>query len=237
MISKHFLEKHKKYKEKYGKDELYWGFGIENEMYLQFEKKAIITSEFFHNNHKPERYSLDYFDSYKNKVDFGLQIELPILVNSHTFLYTDENNEHNTTFEKIPQPNKKFKGKSIHDILMEKCPYFSSHYDENFVYDGDTIEFITQNFYKVSIKEVLTELTDIKKNFIDSIQPIFPFKEYGKINLMFKNYPVALHLTNMKNIAIFNNGTYHFNFTLPTFLDESGEIKDKQLLAIKVFDM
>jgi hypothetical protein len=30
----------------------------------------------------------------------------------------------------------------------------------------------------------------------------------------------------MNNLAIFNNGTYHFNFTLPTELDEKGEVKN-----------
>lgn len=42
MLSKMFLDKHKKYKNKYGKNEIYWGFGIENEMYLEFDKKIKI---------------------------------------------------------------------------------------------------------------------------------------------------------------------------------------------------
>ena len=88
-----------------------------------------------------------------------------------------------------------------------KNDYFSSHHDIDFVYDGDTIEFITQNFYKTSLQSVINELKTIKKDFIDNIQPIFPFKEYGKISLMEQNYPFAIHLTNLKNIAIFNNGT------------------------------
>ena len=108
-------------------------------------------------------------------------------------------------------------------------PIFVDLYELSFTFDGDTVEFITQKFYKASLKNVITELQTIKKNFIDNIQPIFPFKEYGKISIMQKNYPMAVHLTNLKNIAIFNNGTYHFNFTLPTQLDEYGEIKDMNL--------
>ena len=228
-MHKLFLEKHKRYKDKYGKNELYWGFGIENEMYLQFDKKIKINKEY---KLKPERYSIDYFKSYKNNINLfnniNFDLDIPLLVNSHSFLYTDENNEHETTYENEPQPNKKYNGICLHELLM-KNDYFSSHHDIDFVYDGDTIEFITQNFYKTSLQSVITELKTIKKDFIDNIQPIFPFKEYGKISLMEQNYPFAIHLTNLKNIAIFNNGTYHFNFTLPTQLDEYGEIKDINL--------
>lgn len=59
---------------------------------------------------------------------------------------------------------------------MEKSSYFSSHYKENFVYDGDTIEFITQDFYKTNVKDVIEELKTIKNRFIEEIQPIFPKK-------------------------------------------------------------
>jgi hypothetical protein len=31
---------YERYKDQYGQNELYWGFGIENEMYLQFDKKS-----------------------------------------------------------------------------------------------------------------------------------------------------------------------------------------------------
>ena len=47
----------------------------------------------------------------------------------------------------------------------------------------------------------------------------------------------------MNNLAIFNNGTYHFNFTLPTYLDEHGLIKDykefewKHVMAIRVIQV
>ena len=57
--------KHQKYKSQYGKNELYWGIGIENEMYLQCSYKATVSSAFLKKNHKPERYSIDYYKSYK----------------------------------------------------------------------------------------------------------------------------------------------------------------------------
>ena len=36
-------------------------------------------------------------------------------------------------------------------------------------------------------------------------------------------------MTNMKNVGMFNNGTYHINITLPTFLNEKGDIADREL--------
>ena len=40
IIGNNEIEKHNKYKKYYKKDNLYWGLGIENELYLEFEKKA-----------------------------------------------------------------------------------------------------------------------------------------------------------------------------------------------------
>ncbi len=46
------LEKHKKYGTMYQPNDIYWGFGIENEVYLQFEEQKEITMAFFLENHK-----------------------------------------------------------------------------------------------------------------------------------------------------------------------------------------
>ena len=239
LSTKTCLDKHKRYKVKYGKNEVYWGIGIENEMYLEFETKARISKEFFMLNHKRERYSVDYYTtSYKEKelkaafFEYShdlKEVDLPILVNGHTFTHADSNNQPKTTYEKEPKSNKFFNGKTVHEMLMDN-PYFAKHYNVDFVYDGDTVEFITQDFYKTNVSDVVKELYTIKTNFINEIQPIFPFRdEYGKVKLMEKNYPFALHLTNLKNVAMFNNGTYHFNFTLPTQLNERGDIENKEL--------
>ena len=37
-------------------------------------------------------------------------------------------------------------------------------------------------------------------------------------------HPFAIHLTNLNNVGIFNNGTIHFNITLPTFLNNGSLI-------------
>ena len=235
MSGKHVLEKHQKYKSKYGKDELYWGIGIENEMYLTCSHKAEVSLDFFRKNHKPERYSVDYYKSYKEKClqkaidDYTHKqrlLTLPLLINAHSFTHVDQNGEHKTTFEKQPKPNPNFNGKTVHEILLETSPYFAEHYERDIVYDGDTIEFITQDFYNANVKDVVEELKNIKKGFTENVIPKIPITDFGKISLMDTNHPFAVHLTNMKNVSMFNNGTYHFNFTLPTLLDNNGNIKN-----------
>jgi hypothetical protein len=49
LIGNNQIDKHLKYLSKYGGGELYWGLGIENEIYLEFEKKVAITDKFFLN--------------------------------------------------------------------------------------------------------------------------------------------------------------------------------------------
>ena len=49
-----YLEKHKIYEEQYQKNSLYWGLGIENEIYLEFDKKKRFTKEDFIMNQKRE---------------------------------------------------------------------------------------------------------------------------------------------------------------------------------------
>jgi hypothetical protein len=79
---------------------------------------------------------------------------------------------------------------------------------------------------------VIQELELSKKEFISKINNIFEskkiFSEYGKINFMKKNYPFAMYMTNLNNVSMFNNGTFHFNITLPTKLDSDRNIEDKK---------
>jgi len=104
---------------------------------------------------------------------------------------------------------------------------------KSYIFDGDTIEFITQNFYKTNIYEIIKELNSKKIEFIYRLQKVFKenniFKDYGEINFCKTNYPFVSFMTNLNNCSIFNNMTYHFNFTLPTELNDNCYIKDYKL--------
>jgi len=230
------LEKHKMYEEQYQKNSLYWGIGIENEIYLEFDKKKRFTKEEFVKNHKSERYSVDYFSNYKKDyLDKAMRIiskdvELPILLKAHSFSKTDIYNRPETLYEKGSPPNRKYSGKTLLDILTERNPYFKDSYDVKWVFDGDTIEFPTRNFYNANLKSVLAELKHVKKEFIQELNATLKkdniFEYYGSVKIMDQNHPFATYMTNLSNIAMFNNGTLHYNITLPTELGEDGKIKN-----------
>ena len=46
------LDKHNKYSKMYHNNILYWVLGIDNELYLKFEKPIIFSRDKFINNHK-----------------------------------------------------------------------------------------------------------------------------------------------------------------------------------------
>ena len=233
-IQVEILEKHRNYLKDYKPNDLYWGIGIENEVYLEFSKKYYFDNKDFYENSNRERYSVDYFSSYKPNVYkshvnlLDLPNFVPILLNSHSFTKTDIKNEHQLTYEKIPRLNPKFSGKTLIDYLSEIDPYFKNEYMKSFIFDGDSIEFISKNFYKVTINDVIEELIENKNIFITKLKKIFKdnkiFNEFGEINICNKNHPFATFMTNFGKCSIFNNMTYHFNFTLPTKLDSKCNI-------------
>jgi len=45
---------------------------------------------------------------------------------------------------------------------------------------------------------------------------------------MTNNYNFAIYNTNLNNIGMFNNGTLNYNITLPTKLDNNGQIEDRE---------
>jgi hypothetical protein len=252
LIGNNQIDKHLKYLSKYGVNEIYWGIGIENETYLEFDKKIIINKDFFLNNHKSERYSVDYFSNYnrssdsnnnylneallfyinnylKNK-DNNLRIIMPFLINSHTFLKTDKNNNHQTLYTKKSEDNPNFNGKILLDEIIEDNEYLKKSMNYEWLFDGDTVEFTTNNFYNGNLIDVISQLNEYKTNFIENLNNVFIskniYQKYGVIKLMEENYPFAIHLTNSNNISMFNNGTLHYNITLPSKLDENGKIKN-----------
>ena len=241
LIGNNQIDKHLKYLDKYGAGELYWGLGIENEVYLEFEKKIAITKDFFLNNHKRERYSINYFSNYKdnkylkeaflfylNEIDDNIIV--PFLINSHSFTRTDKNNNSKTLYTTKNEDNPSFNGKLLLDEIIEDNKYLKETMNFSWLFDGDTIEFTTNNFYNAKLVNILQELIDCKKSFIDNLNDTFIknniFQKYGSIKYMENNHPFAIYLTNSNNISMFNNGTLNYNITLPTELDENGEIKN-----------
>lgn len=236
------LEKHKRYGSRYGKNETYWGLGIECESYLEISNPTFVSSNFFLKQHARERYSVDYYTSYKADLfqtavnSFQAvreDIPLPILVNAHAICKTDALFEHKTLYTKDTPPNPKFSGKTIFEICQERCPsYFKDQYDVSFTFDGDSIEIMTQDFYKTTVEKVMQEFLSSRTQFLEALRSVWnqtpELRRWGDIKWTSGNHGFAVMATNPKNLAIFNNGTYHINITLPTELDDSGAIRNPE---------
>lgn len=237
------FEKHKKYKKYYKPNSIYWGLGIENETYLEFENKITLLKEVLIKERRRERYSVDYYLNYKqdcliDALDYYLNtfdssnIELPILINSNSFTKTDINNNSKTLYTKLCEPNPNFNSETMIETIETYNPFFKNSINENWLFDGDTIEFNTLKFFNITLREVIEELNHNKYEFLSELNRTFDseifenINQYGKIKIMERNYPFATYLTNYKNVAMFNNGTLHYNITLPTELDENGKIKN-----------
>jgi hypothetical protein len=236
------LDKHKKYKTAYKPNDFYWGLGVEHETYIESSKLKQITLKELKENRAAERYCVDYYSVYnKESLDNALdglfeqdqKILLPILLNSHTFQKTDINGEHKLTFERVPKPNTKFSGKTIFEWMKQENPdIFVEDYEKSYIFDGDTIEFMTQQFYKAKVQDVVDELATVEKEFMRALNSLpreGVLKTYAPFQIAKENYPFAAYLTNLKNNAMFNNGTIHINVTLPTKLNEKAEVADFEL--------
>ena len=221
-IIKHnkYLDFYKTYK---SKDTEFWGIGIENESYLMFENKIKVTKDFIQNNHNKERYSINYFANYKkDNLKNALnnlpdEIEVPIYLNAYLFQNTDFNGEPKKIYSKKNEDNPKFSGQSIDDAL-QKNSFIKFLFEKNMIYDGDTIEFVTNDFYKTNVVSVIDELRFIKSNFIKEVNKFVDEKCILNDKIVYPdyNYGFVKYLTNMNNIGICNNATYHINITLPT---------------------
>jgi len=237
------LEKHKRYGSLYKKNDLFWGLGIECESYFEMSNRVEVKKEFILNQHKSERYSVDYYSSYEPALfEAALKtltaktdgLTLPLLLNSHVLTKTDKFLEHKTLYKKNTPPNPNFVGYTLFERLQKKNPsFFLDTHEIKFTFDGDSIEIMTQDFYRATVSSVIREFTDSRRSFIDAMQCIFKenqlLTDYGTVQWAKENYGFAIMATNRENLAIFNNGTYHINLTLPTQLNEEGKIKDYPL--------
>jgi hypothetical protein len=223
----------------------YWGIGIENETYLQFEDSRIVSGAFIQEKIGCERYSIDYRKCYKaGSIDSVLsqafheneQYQVSQMVNSHTLDKLDKNYGHKTLTTKITptenQDNPDYLGKSIIELFLENQPYnIQSMVTQktnpmgSVNFDGDSIEFITKYFENRTIDESCQELKATKDLFISKLNE----SEIIQGNLKFPAYNIGLNMfmSNQENLVLFNNGTYHFHITLPT-LTENSRIVDYQ---------
>lgn len=224
------LPKHSHYKSAYRKFDLYWGVGIEHETYLK--SKQTVDFQTFVDKMKHERYSVNYLSVYDSErlqetlstlfQERGGRLTIPVLMNCHSFTHTDITGIHKTTYEKVPKANPKFNGKTMFEWICERSKWISEQFGTKFLWDGDTIEFVTQNFYKACVADVLAELRTTEDKFVTELNRLprqgilgiyGPFTVAGP-----RNEPFAAHITNLNHIAMFNNGTIHINLTLPTRL-------------------
>ena len=225
------LEKHIKYKEKYGESEIFWGLGIELETYFQFTKLIHVAAPILYTCHGPERYSVNYYKTFKPGYEKDIQklfpdprsfYDLPHFINGHTISKIDLSGNHEKTYDKDPKPNPIFT-KSFFMQLQEFHPaLFKDKYEKIFTFDGDTVEFMTQEFYKAKAGPIIQELIQYKKQFLVELNRFLVHKkiflESGGLIYPPRNPGFAVFHSNPANIVMFNSGTYHINITLPTLL-------------------
>jgi hypothetical protein len=231
-------DKHSKYFGIYKPNEIYFGLGIENETYLMFDKPVVWKGSTIVKNQKRERYSVNYYDNFKeesikkfmNMIEKNELYEIPLFLNTHTLVKCDKNNEHRTRYTIKCEPNTKFNGQTIDEMIRQSSKYLADNYDINFVYDGDTLELMTNNFHCATVEQATNELSAIKSKILEELKQVFEkndiFKQYGELKYQDMNYGLVVHMSNINNIVVCNNGTYHFNITLPTKLNNVCEIED-----------
>jgi hypothetical protein len=246
------LLKHVKYRASYRANEVYWGFGVEEETYLELDRPLTVPVEYIKSHRKRERYSVDYWNTYKaGAVEQVLDawvsaspqkgdtlISLPLLINAHTLARTDRFGEPKKTYEADPKPNPAFCGTTLLEDLSGVQPaVFRDGKDRWWTLDGDTVEFMTQNYYNAQMEDVVEELGVHKDTWLSAFREgvaALPDREEAlrsSVDYVHKNHGFATFLTNRTEVAAFNNGTYHVNLTLPTRLDGEARIADEGLFV------
>jgi hypothetical protein len=143
--------------------------------------------------------------------------ELPYLMNSHELLKNDLHAQPMNNYDKGATPNKKFSGQTVFEYMQSRDDYFKNEFNKSFCFDGDTIEFMTQNFYKKTIQDVIKELIHDKKVFLDKINALnLPIAKEQQFHYPLKNHGFARFTTNKNNLAIFNAGGFDLTRALPT---------------------
>ncbi len=239
--------KHLRYAERFGPGRaLFWGIGIENETYLEWSERWS-ADHFRRLKPKRERYSVDYYKSFEPTALESVLSDLtrlkgltyPVLLNAHTLQKTDRRGEHRTRYDAEGTRNPAF-GESLHDALMREVDVYREMWDRWVVFDGDTIEFMTQDFYGATVSKAVGEWCDVKERWLAAVGPWlsraaeegwglplslgtnghFQYPEPGSAGL------ATFLTTQQQHLALCNTQTIHLNLTLPTWL-ENGVIVDR----------
>jgi hypothetical protein len=224
------LPKHDRYEHAYQRFGFYWGLGVEHETYLMTSQTKTITS--FEGVMRPERYSVNYYAAYKQDVlvpaladviaAAGGSLTVPILMNGHSLTHCDLKGEHKTTYERAPKPNPKYSGTTLFEWMCKYSTWLREEVDRIFMWDGDTVEFMTQNFYRARVADVIAELRESEARFEQELARLPKegvLATYGPLTIASPtNQPWATYATNPRSVSMFNNGTIHINVTLPTRL-------------------
>lgn len=226
------LEKHQRYETAYQRYGWYWGLGVEHETYMATSQtrtvRAIEAAAL-----RPERYSVSYYGAYRPGAlraaldrivadASGGGLIVPVLANSHSFTHCDVFGEHRTTYERIPTPNPRYAGRTMEEWARELSPWLRDEMGLSYMWDGDTVEFMTQRFYCATVGGVMAELEEAETRFqaeMATLPRTGVLTAYGPLRLATpRNEPFATYLTHPRGLAMFNNGTLHVNVTLPTRL-------------------
>jgi len=106
--------------------------------------------------------------------------------------------------------------------MCDHSAWLRDEFGKVYMWDGDTVEFMTQRFYRATVDEVLAELATGYQRFEEEMSRLPRegiLAKYGPLRIAAPtNEPWASHLTNLANVSMFNNGTIHINVTMPTRL-------------------
>lgn len=216
--------------------EVYWGIGIENETYLQFEESMTVTGAFIHDKIGCERYSIDYRKCYKSgrlasvveaAFDKDKNYTISRMMNSHSLEKLDLDYQHKTLAHTKPAvDNPDFLGKTILELFLDTQPYYIQRLltQKNnpmgaINFDGDSIEFVTKYFENRTISGACKEIKATKQLFIDKLNESNVLD--GKLSFPAYNIGLNMFMSNQENVVLFNNGTFHFHITLPTLTENS----------------
>ena len=214
----------------------YWGIGLENETYLQFEESLVVTGQFIREKMGRERYSIDYLKCYKKgsleaalaaAFDNTKNYRVSRMMNSHSLEKLDIKFQHKTIQSAPPLlDNPNYLGTSILELFLQAQPYpiqsMLTQKDKPMgciIFDGDSIEFVTKYFENRTVQEACNELKASKRIFLEKLNESKILK--GELTYPEYNIGINMFMSNQKNLVLFNNGTFHFHITLPTPTEDS----------------